>query len=187
MNSPPANSKPHRTYKSSSLTSPCRLKLLRLEPIIWLRFAKLEIGLVTAPDRGSLQSLRSRGRLERQSRPVRRLIGSASGSKRRARRTTARLFGLLWPLTIAESHTRTAAVLVDEFDARHFARSSLDRSAIFFAGAAAGGYLLATAQGQSVEINFRRACTHDIGDDAATTAGLGPAIRSLPYIEQQIL
>ena len=97
------------------------------------------------------------------------------------------LFGLLWPLTIAESHARAAAVLVNEFDAGHFARSSLARSAKFFATAVAGGYLLAPAQGQSVEINFRRACTHDIGDDPATTAGLGPAIGSLPYIKQQIL
>jgi hypothetical protein len=30
---------------------------------------------------------------------------------------TGRLFGLFWPLTIAQSHTRAAAVLVDELDA----------------------------------------------------------------------
>ena len=40
--------------------------------------------------------------LERQSRPVRRLIGSASGPKRATR---GRLLGLLRPLTIAQSHT----------------------------------------------------------------------------------
>ena len=31
-----------------------------------------------------------------------------------------RLFGLPWPLTMAQSHTRTATVLVDEFDAGYF-------------------------------------------------------------------
>jgi len=31
-----------------------------------------------------------------------------------------RLFGLFWPLTFAQSHTRTATVLVDEFDAGQF-------------------------------------------------------------------
>jgi len=31
-----------------------------------------------------------------------------------------RLFGLHWPLTIAQSHTRTAAVLVDELDTGGF-------------------------------------------------------------------
>ena len=30
---------------------------------------------------------------------------------------TGRLFGLFWPLTIAQPHARAAAVLVDEFDA----------------------------------------------------------------------
>jgi len=30
------------------------------------------------------------------------------------------LFGLIWSLTLAQSHARSAAVLVDEFDARVF-------------------------------------------------------------------
>jgi len=47
----------------------------------------------------------------------RRLIGCASGSKRRAQRTTGRLFGLFWPLTIAQPHTRLALVLGDELRA----------------------------------------------------------------------
>ena len=54
------------------------------------------------------------------SRPVRRLIGCASGSKRSAQQTTGRLFALFWPLRIAQSHTRATAVLVDEFDAGYF-------------------------------------------------------------------
>jgi hypothetical protein len=39
------------------------------------------------------------------------LQGRSTADKR------GRLFGLHWPLTIAQSHTRTATVLVDEFDA----------------------------------------------------------------------
>jgi len=35
-------------------------------------------------------------------------------------RRGGRLFGLFWPLRIAQSYTRAAAVLVDEFDASHF-------------------------------------------------------------------
>jgi hypothetical protein len=44
-------------------------------------------------------------------------------SRRSAQQTTGRLFGLFWPLTIAQSHTRAAAVLVDEFDADCIAKS----------------------------------------------------------------
>ena len=35
-------------------------------------------------------------------------------------RRRGRLFGLFWPLMFAQSHTRAAAVLVDEFDASGF-------------------------------------------------------------------
>jgi hypothetical protein len=37
----------------------------------------------------------------------RRLIGSASGSKRSAQQAMGRLFRLFWPLTIARNQTRT--------------------------------------------------------------------------------
>ena len=35
-----------------------------------------------------------------------------------------------WPLTIAQSHAGAATILVDEFDARHFQRSSELRSSV---------------------------------------------------------
>ena len=37
---------------------------------------------------------------------------------------TGHLFGLFWPLTFVQSHTRAAAVLVDEFDAGQIKCSS---------------------------------------------------------------
>ena len=45
-----------------------------------------------------------------------------SGSGRSAANERQRLFGLLGPLTIAESHTTTATVFVDEFDAKPLIR-----------------------------------------------------------------
>src|SRR5665811_1192897 len=33
---------------------------------------------------------------------------------------TERLFGLFWPLTVAQAHSWATTVLVDEFDAREF-------------------------------------------------------------------
>ena len=47
-----------------------------------------------------------------------------------------RLFGLFWPLTIAQSHTRPAAVFVDEFDACGFAHAARGRPLAQFADAA---------------------------------------------------
>jgi hypothetical protein len=44
-------------------------------------------------------------------------VRSAGHGERRGR-----LFGLFWPLTLAQSHTRAAAILVDEFNTGSFER-----------------------------------------------------------------
>jgi hypothetical protein len=100
--------------------------LLALKPIIWLRFAKFELGLATALPR-QFQSIRTHDRkdnpglFEGRSDPHQGQSAERGGQ-------WGRLFGL--PITIAESHTPTATVLVDELAAGHVIAPLLRRPVI---------------------------------------------------------
>jgi hypothetical protein len=52
-----------------------------MSEVIWLRFANSKIDLAATPSSAARQRRHSHRYLERRSRPVRGLIGSASGSK----------------------------------------------------------------------------------------------------------